>query len=44
MRALHSIIESIAETIRLVVSFDLSGASFEIDAAEVDRDLSFGRS
>ena len=44
MHTVHSIIQSIGEVIRLGASFDLSGMSFEIEAADIDNDLMFGRS
>lgn len=44
MRSFQSIIRAVAAIIRLRVSFDMRDMSFEVDAADVDRDLSFGRS
>lgn len=44
MRTLHTIIDSLAEIIRLGASFDLTGLSFEIDADDVRDDLAYGRS
>jgi hypothetical protein len=44
MRALHSLLRAIAEIIGLGASSDLSRTSFAIDADDIDRDLSFGRS
>jgi len=43
MHTVHSIIQSIGEVIRLGASFNLSGMSFEIEADEIERDLSYGR-
>lgn len=44
MSALHDLFSSIAEIIRLEAWFDISGMSFEIEAADIDNDLMFGRS
>jgi len=44
MRNFQSIIRAVAEIIRLRASFDMRDMSFEVDAADIDRDLSFGRS
>jgi hypothetical protein len=44
MHTVHSIIRSIREVIRLGASFDISGMSFEIEAADIENDLMFGRS
>jgi len=44
MRNFRSIIRAVAEIIRLGASFDMSGMSFEVEAADIDGDLSFGRS
>jgi len=43
MPTVHSFIRSIGEIIRLGVSFDLSGMSFEIEADDIESDLSYGR-
>ena len=44
MRNVLSIIHDVAEIIRLGASFDMSAMSFEIEAADIEGDLSFGRS
>lgn len=44
MSALHDLFSSVAEIIRLEAWFDMSGILFEIDAADIDNDLMFGRS
>jgi hypothetical protein len=43
MSALHDLFSSIAEIIRLGASLDLREVSFEIDADDIERDLSYGR-
>lgn len=43
MHSLNSILRSLGEIIRLGASFGLGGVSFEIDADDIDRDLSYGR-
>jgi hypothetical protein len=44
MSALHGLIQSLAEIIRLGAAFDMSKMSFEIDSDDVAADLEFGRS
>lgn len=44
MSALQDLVSSIAEIVRLEAWFDLSDMSFEIEAADIDNDLIFGRS
>lgn len=44
MSALHDLFSSIAEIVRLEAWFDMNGMSFEIEAADIDNDLMFGRS
>ncbi|HOC41918.1 MAG TPA: hypothetical protein PKJ99_02780 [Thermoanaerobaculales bacterium] len=44
MRNLQSIIRAVAALISRRATFDMRDISFDVDTADVDRDLSFGRS